>query len=260
MRRQAVLAALAVLLAVCAGWNAVSLAKTEGTVDPDKMLTQQSAYPSWTGKKWTAVGDSHTEINFRAKKNYVTYIQEYTGIKVVNLGKSGMGWKRRGGFYQRIWNIPPDSDVITIYGSFNDLDGGYEIGTKTDTGLKTIGGCINKALDDLYARIPNANVGVITPCPWEQYTPLAGLVPNAGRPEDQSERAIAYCRLICDICEMRGIPCLDLFHCSGLEPWKEEVRKTLYTRDGGAGCHPDENGHLLIAPRFLEFLETLLAD
>ena len=260
MKRKLAMALAAAALFMCFGRISPSAAKTAGDVSRDKILTRTSVYPSWTEKKWTAVGDSHTEINIRARKNYVTYIQEYTGIKAVNLGKSGMGWKRRGGFYKAVLSVPPDSDVITIYGSFNDLDAGYEIGTKDDTGTKTIGGCVNKALDDLFKRIPDANVGVITPCPWEEYTPLEGLVPEKGRPEDRSEKAIAYCRLICDICEAREIPCLDLFHCSGLEPWKEEVRQELYTRDNGHGCHPDEKGHLLITPRILEFLETLLAD
>ena len=260
MKKYLALAAAAVMLFLCLGPAAPAPAETAEDQELQQALKQKIIYPSWKGKKWTAIGDSHTEINFRAKRNYVTYIQKGTGIKTVNLGKSGMGWKRRKGFYTVTYKIPTDTDVVTIYGSFNDLGTKYKLGEKTDTDLKTIAGCINRALDDIRERVPDAKIGVITPCPWEEFTPLTGLVPEKGRPEDRSEEAIAYCRLICDICEMRGIPCLDLFHCSGLRPWEASFRKAVYSHDGGNGCHPDENGHKLITPYFVEFIGSLLTD
>lgn len=78
----------------------------------------------WLGKKWCAVGDSITEVNGSASKKYLEYIAEQTGIEVVNMGKSGTGYKRKQdvneAFYQRIGSVPTDSDVVTIFGSFND--------------------------------------------------------------------------------------------------------------------------------------------
>ena len=248
MKRLACILTIVIFL-FCMGTAAFSMAETD---------EQPGSYPDWTGKKWAAIGDSHTENNFRAAKTYVNYIQEDTGITAVNLGKSGMGWMRKGGFYKLVYLVPADADVVTFYGSFNDLSSKRLLGAVTDTDLNTIAGCVNKALDLVSERVPDAKVGIITPCPWEQFTPITGRTAEKGRPMDESDRAIAYCQLLCEICEARGIPCLDLFHCSGLEPWKAEVRKALYTRDSGNGCHPDENGHKLIAPLFLDFIKQLM--
>ena len=204
----------------------------------------------WSGKKWACVGDSLTEANVRATKNYHDYIAENTGIEVVNLGLSGSGYAKAGlgaPFYQRITAIPTDCDVITIFGSGNDRSAGLEIGNPADTGTTTICGCINTTLDNLFSHMINANVGLVTPTPWE----------TSDLSDDQSSWG-EYCAAIVEIARIRGIPCLDLYHCSGLRPWEESFREAFYSRDNGSGCHPDENGHALIAPRFKAFLETLI--
>lgn len=245
--------------------------------------------PKWKDKKWVIVGDSLTEKNLRATKNYADYISEKTGISVVNMGRSGTGYKRTYdegfSFYQRIANVPSDADVITIFGSFNDSPFFSNLGTITDTGTDTIGGCINTCLDNLFEKIPLANVGIVSPTPW------SGLYPSTGNSDE-------YVQLLKDICERRGIPFYDLYHNSGLRPWDAKYRSLSYKRDGtysastqeeqnsiqvtdallnyvkehgvpsavvgdwvimsGGGTHPDEDGHKLIAPRFEVFLDSLL--
>ena len=204
----------------------------------------------FSGKKWAVVGDSLTEMNFRATKRYYNYVSENTDIEVTIMGVGGTGYKRgyetHDAFYQRISNVPTDSDVITIFGSFND--GIYisdSLGTKTDTGTATLGGCINTTLDNLFTAYPLAVVGIVSPTPWETMYPGVTSAEN-------------YVQLLQDICELRGIPFLDLFHCSGLRPWEESYRELVYTHDGGDGVHPDETGHKLIAPRFETFLNELI--
>lgn len=263
------------------GWN---------TLVP--MLLVVSDYelkPKWKDKKWVIIGDSLTEKNLRATKNYADYISEKTGISVVNMGRSGTGYKRTYdegfSFYQRIANVPSDADVITIFGSFNDSPFFSNLGTITDTGTDTIGGCINTCLDNLFEKIPLANVGIVSPTPW------AGLYPSVSNSDN-------YVKLLKDICERRGIPFYDLYHNSGLRPWDAKYRSLAYKRDGtyaesaaetpnaiqvtaelldyiksngvpnaavgdwvlmsGGGTHPDEDGHKLIAPRFEAFLDSLL--
>ena len=205
----------------------------------------------WTGKMWCCVGDSLTGINVRTDKHYFDYVSEETGISVINMGVSGTGYANDGGsnkaFYQRIANVPLESDVVTIFGSLNDLASGKSLGTINDSGTTTIAGCINTTIDNLFAAYPLVNLGIVTPTPWQYYNPFSA---NAS--------AVAYVQTIVDICEKRGIPCLDLFHCSGLRPWDADFRALAYTKDDGNGTHPDETGHKIIAPRFEAFLETLL--
>lgn len=205
----------------------------------------------WLGRKWCCIGDSLTEVNSSAAKRYHDYIADHTGITVVNLGVGGTGYMNGGSgsnpFRNRVSSIPIDSDVITIFGSFNDLGETRPLGTESDTGTDTIGGCINTTFDDIFTRIPLANVGVITPTPWGSAYPL----------DNESSNQYKYVQLLKDICERRGIPCLDLFHCSQLRPWDSDFKAAAYSNDN-TGVHPDENGHKLIAPRFEGFLDTLL--
>lgn len=248
--------------------------------------------PKWGQKKWVVIGDSLTEHNVRTPLNYHNYVAEKTGISVVNLGISGTGYGRGQGtnnaFYQRINNVPLDTDVITIFGSFNDLGAGLSIGNIDDSGTTTLCGCINKTIDDIQSRIPLVNLGIVTPTPWSSTQPTV-----AGNSTGEN-----YVNAIIAICKYRSIPCLDLYHCSNLRPWDASFRALAYKRDGsysastsetpnaiqvtaglldyvktngvpnavvgdwvlmsGGGVHPDEDGHKMIASRFESFLDSLL--
>lgn len=212
-------------------------------------LSSSATKYKWAGKKWAAMGDSLTAENTRATKRYHDYISEDTGITVVNLGVSGTGYKKpyNSGlpFWQRVNTIPADSDVITIFGSGNDLS--QTLGTVTDTGTDTICGCINTTIDDIRSTYIGANLGIITPTPWIQYPTT-----DAGNKMD------LYADALVEICKRKGVPCLDLYHGSNMLPWEQAFREAYYTRDEGNGVHPDENGHKLFAPKIRAFLETLL--
>jgi lysophospholipase L1-like esterase len=202
----------------------------------------------WAGKKWVCIGDSLTATNQRTTMHYHDYVAEATGISVVNMGSSGTGYAKGGTntFYGRIANVPTDADIVTIFGSGNDLSAGLDLGEVSDTGTETLCGCINTTIDNLITRMPTIQLGIVTPTPW------VGQQPGAGKPME------AYADAIVEICKARSIPVLDLYHCSNLRPWTEEGRSACYTKDDGNGVHPDETGHKLIAPRFKAFLEGLL--
>ena len=214
---------------------------------------------NWNSKKWAVVGDSITEYNAMANKHYFDYVSAVTGIETVNMGSSGTGYKRteneNKAFYQRILNVPIDADVVTIFGSGNDLNYaamGFNsfaeaLGTVTDSTTATICGCINKTIDNLYTVLPTVQLGIVTPCPWESMNPA-----NVGNDMD------LYSQAIIEICKRRGIPCLDLYHCSGLRPWDATYRTLCYSNDGGYGVHPNDKGHEIMAPHFKAFLDTLV--
>jgi hypothetical protein len=253
----------------------------------------------WRGIKWCAVGDSITEKNSRATKNYIDYIAEKTGIDGINMGHSGTGYKRRfedeKAFYQRIGNLPnnsnvSDCDVVTIFGSFNDAyyffkrnddgvvirEGGKPvldmdlIGTAYDTGTDTLGGCINTTIDYIREKMPKAKLGIITSVPMRSHNKI-----------DKTTGDAEYNSLLKEICKIRNIPFYDLYTESLLRPWEKSFRDQYYTRDtikvkdneGNdtlrlendgtiyyAGEHPDENGHKIIADQIEGFLEELISE
>ena len=221
-----------------------------------EVATQYTTQGKWAGKKWTCVGDSLTESNLRTTMNYHDYVSEATGITVVNMGRSGTGymhtWDEGYAFYQRVLNVPTDSDVVTIFGSGNDLNHISDLGSPTDSGSAdnptTICGCINKTLDNLIGLMPTVSLGIVAPTPWKNEKPTL----NNTNPMAQ------YVEALRQICYIRSIPFLDLYHCSNLRPWTAEGRAACYSKDDGNGTHPDEEGHKLIAPRFEAFVESLL--
>ena len=215
----------------------------------EKYKLKDSHKNKWIDKKWVAVGDSLTAVNTRTTKHYYDYIEESTGIKVVNMGVSGTGYARGDSynFYNRIENVPTDADVVTIFGSGNDIGSGLPIGNPTDNGTDSLCGYINGTIDKLIAIMPTVNLGIVSPTPWVGYAPSIS-----------NNTMLLYSNALKEICEIRSIPFLDLYHCSNLRPWTEEGRNACYSKDDGDGVHPDENGHKLIAPRFKAFLETLI--
>ena len=213
-------------------------------------VTGYTSKKQWSGLKWVCVGDSLTEENERTTMHYHDYISEKTGISIVNMGVGGTGYKRReetnDAFYQRIKNVPLDADVITIFGGGNDLSLYDVAGKPTDNGTDTLCGCINKTIDELYALLPTTQFGIISPTPWIN-----------NEPSDNGSMS-KYSVLLKEICALRGVPFLDLFHCSGLRPNDEDFRKVAYSKDEGNGVHPDETGHRIIAPKIKRFIESLV--
>ena len=223
---------------------------SQHTLGNVKTQTGLAVAKKWVGKKWVCVGDSLTAINDRTTKHYFDYVADATGITTVNMGDSGSGYAREQdvgtAFYQRIGDCPTDADVVTIFGSFNDLGAGLPIGAVDDTGTDTLAGCINTTITNLQTVIPLVNLGIVAPTPWDTTQPST------------SGNAYNYVEMLKSICERRSIPFLDLWRCSNLRPWDADFRTIAYSKDGGSGTHPDENGHKLIAPRFEGFLKMLL--
>ena len=201
----------------------------------------------WAGRKWVCIGDSLTEYNAAAGMKYYDFVQCYTGIEPINLGKGGTGYMNPGStetFYNRINEIPESFDIITIFGSGNDLS--YPLGNPTDSGTETICGCINKTIDDIYASYPLAKLGIITPCPWASY------------PTSTNNAMARYANALVQICNLRGIPCLDLYRTSGFRPWEDAFRTRAYTVNNSDGVHPNNTGNEILASHFLAFIDQLL--
>lgn len=210
-----------------------------------------SAIPSkrWTGKKWTIIGDSLSASYTVTGMHYHELIAGATGISRNNLSVSGTGYAKGGSnFRAQALSVPVDTDVVTIFGSGNDASAGLDLGSASDTGTETVAGCINATIDNLISVKPIMQVGIITPTPWHNNMPY------------DNNWMEQYSNLIVEICKRRSIPCLDLFHCTGLDTNNAGVISGAYSRDGGSATHLDEVGQNFITPRILHFMESLLVD
>ena len=212
---------------------------------------------SYKGVKWACVGDSMTEVNSTANKRYYEYIADELGFTTYNYGVGGSGYAARLGenkaFYQRIPDIAEDFDVITIFGSVNDIPliSGMGLGTYTDNTNATIAGCINLALDAIYDLKPFTKIGIIAPPPTAGNNPDGNLLGVA----EQN-----YCDMLAQICKNRGIPYLDLYNCSGLKPWDADFREEFYKENGvqDSGVHPNSKGQEMISTKIREFIKAVI--
>ena len=242
-------------------------------------------------KKWVAMGDSLTDPNTLSgeaiTKNYTDIVSEQLDLILTNLGKGGTGYWRGShkttgsaahrAFYQITDDIPVDADIVTLFGSFNDMgsddyDGsgtevrGYYILTREKLAEApypdsvkemidyTVDECMYMTFDNIFTRVPNAIVGVILPTPWEDML----------YDEDDTVIYEEYIQLLTHVAHSRGLPVLDLFHECNLRPWddtfvtkyyKTPVPPALYDRD-----HPNYYGHSRIAGKIADFIKAILSD
>ncbi|HHL2038247.1 TPA: SGNH/GDSL hydrolase family protein [Clostridium perfringens] len=210
----------------------------------------------YENRKWAALGDSLTEKNITAKENYTDFVSKDLGITCINYGIGGTGYRRRydinKAFYQRVSEIQQDVDVITVFGSGNDMALIATLGDVTDNTTDTICGCINKTIDNLIEKFPTTPIGIIAPTPWRGNTP-----------ENQSCSMARYVDKLEEICKLRGIPYLDLYHHSNLHPNNDKCMELTYYNDGvldgnGDGVHPNDLGHKIISSKIREFIKTLI--
>lgn len=220
-------------------------------------VDNSNPHPSWEGLKWVVLGDSLTEVNNKATKRYYDYIADVTEIDPYNMGVSGTGYlmsnsEANDNFYNRVDDIPNDADLITIFGSGNDtslmLNSTAPLGNVTDTTTDTICGAINLTITKVQTTHPLVPFGIIAPTPWSRYNPFT----------NQTNEMAQYCEKLKEICSLRGVPYLDLYRCSNLRPWDNTFQSLAYSHDNGNGVHPDENGHRIIAPRIMNFIESLI--
>ena len=135
-------------------------------------------------------------------------------------------------------------DIVTIFGSVNDMQYVADhLGTATDTGTSTLGGCFNSVISNFYAS-GNYHIGVISPIPNDS---------TAGNPSNTSGSFAQYVNLMQEVCQLRGVPFLDLWHCSNMQPW-DDTFAAAYMQDD---THPNANGHAIFAPRIMAFIESL---
>ena len=218
-----------------------------------------SEYKHTNSLKWVAVGDSITaNSTLSPLPNYVRYVADELEIEAVNKGVSGTGYFADNSgssttFIGRVSEIPTDANIVTVFGSFNDVYvGNYALGTITDTSsANTFYGKLKKMIEDVSTRMPNATLAFITPTPWGSVNPVTGG-------DTYNNKGKQYVQAIKDVAEMYSIPCLDLFHNSNMRMYDADFVAN-YGRYGTDSTHPSSDAHRkFIAPKVAEFLKSLI--
>lgn len=217
------------------------------------------------GVRWCAMGDSLTAKSTLGNLyNYTDYIIHNEGTEATNKGVGGTGFWNGGNFthgtdtfYNRANTLTDTYDVITVFGSFNDLYADSQqgimpvFGEAGDTGTDTLAGCMYNTIVNIREKCPNASIGIIAPTPWSTRNNVSGEY------EHSVGWAERYVVLLQDVCKKYCVPFLDLYHYSGLYPWDADCL-TMYYHNAD-GTHPNSVGHRrFIYPKVAEFIKSLI--
>lgn len=221
-----------------------------GVADPvnandaaNKRYVDEKNSKNWSGLKWYVIGDSLTDPagGVHTSKFYYEYIQEKTGIQVIVDGLGGTGYhagvstNRR--FADRVANIPADVDIVTIFGSGNDVKNAtfdeYKAGMAAAMGY-------------FFDNRPGLPVIIVPPSPWATY----------GK---RSEEWKTYCDTIELVALNYSLRYLgEMWTAPPFDPNSPADRAAFFTKCPD-GVHPDENGHRLLASYFYEAMRKVLA-
>ncbi len=269
-----VFAAMALALSCgCAQKPAAEPEETEPPVTETALPVQETEEPSpeptpldLSTVTWIVIGDSITEKNLAAEISYYDFVQKDFQCEVVNYGRSSTGYMVPASyetFYDRIEQIDfTDADVVTIFGSFNDLGRGYEFGTAEDEGTETLGGCMNRTIENIREKAPDIKIGIATPTPWnlgQGYSSVTDSVMYWGVSKEECDQ---YVSLLTSVAERQGVPVLDLYHAGLFDPNSDADRAAYFNENGrqDPGIHPSSIGHSLMAPLWKDFLLGLLGQ
>lgn len=203
-------------------------------------------------KKWLFIGDSITEHNFRATKNYDQYLQDMLGIIPLNYGKSGTGvtypFQGNPSWLDALSTLPTDVDVISVMGGLNDRH--TPLGQWGDRGTDTVYGGVWNYFNNLITKYPNKPIIYITSTPREY---------SYGADGEFTGWIDAFIKTAHNF----SIPVLDLYRNSGLRPWNATNNAEYFscsTSPTGDGVHPNEKGQKLMAKKIYHFALQYLTE
>ncbi len=214
------------------------------------------------GKKLNVLGDSITEGHGTTdeSKRFTTLLERDLKLACCrNYGIGGTRFARQRkpsaeprwdlDFCARAEEMDPDADVVLVFGGTNDFGhGDAPFGAFEDRTEDTFCGACHVLINKLIERFPRSVIVFLTPlhrfnegdpCGDGKSAPIAPL----------SE----YVGMIRKTCEWYGLPVLDLYAMSGLQPRVPAIRER-YVPDG---LHPNDAGHVILADRIEGFLKSL---
>lgn len=213
-------------------------------------------------KKIAFLGDSITEGAGVSKIEDVFWnrVAERTGALAYGYGVGGTRiapqhnpdtYANFGQFFgSRVTGMIPDADVVVVFGGTNDFGhGDAPFGDVSSRDETTFCGALHKLIRDLIERYPQAQLVLLTPTHRLGENEL-GYNEYGVRREHRLED---YVNAIQTIAGYYGIPVLDLYRTSGMQP-EVPILKERYMPDG---LHPNDAGHEKIADKLIGFLAIL---
>lgn len=213
------------------------------------------------GKKVLFLGDSITEgVGATTYENsYVPVFAQISGADVKNYGISGTRIARQTvksdneqcdrDFIQRVDEMEKDADVVVVFGGTNDFGhGDAKIGDFNSRSEYTFYGAMHCLCEKLLNKYPDSDIVFMTP--------LHRTSENDKTNELGLTREVSlsgYASIIKEVAGYYGLPVLDLFNMSGMQPSVEIIKKE-YMPDG---LHPSDKGANKIAQRLCGFLSAL---
>lgn len=234
-------------LVVPLGYNRLTLANVDKDAECYYMAGVRGASPL-AGIKALVIGDSISEYNTSAERNYLKVLSENAGLEVVNVANSGAGFlneKDNNTHYlgQLITTSETSPNVVIVMGSGNDLKHVINnLGDLGTTNTNTLFGQMKMVYEMATATrfTGNPKVCFIAPVAWQNYTP-----------EKENNVMEQYVEAMRKFCRANAIPFLDLYHESGLNPANAVMKRKYFDSQG---VHPNDAGHKFIASAVYKFL------
>lgn len=214
------------------------------------------------GKKAVFLGDSITAGVGTSEERFVYWRQfaALTGAVAKGYGVSGTRIAPRHNkkpdthpeyFTSRIADMDKDADIVAVFGGTNDFGhGDAPLGCIGDSTEETFYGALHVLCQELIERYPAAQLLFMTPTHRLTEDNESG-VNDIG--EKRRRTLLDYVQAIREVAECYGIPVLDLYKVSGIQPAVPVLRET-YMPDG---LHPSDAGNRRIAEKLAGFLGTL---
>lgn len=218
----------------------------------------------YKGKTWTALGDDLTMSSPNSliytpnRRNYIYWVNQKLEFSTLNnLGLEGSTLSTcestPNSFTQRMKSIPKNSNLITVFGGYNDLwFNNTKLGTIDDTNTDTIYGALNTLATYLLMNHPKSIIAFFTMLHWTWEKD--GSSDNAPYVKNQNGVTTELInQAIRNVCAKYSIPVIDLEKNSGIFPGTfDQTTNTAtkfphfsyYTYDG---LHLNERGHQKIS-------------
>lgn len=213
------------------------------------------------GKTLLFLGDSITAGSGVSGKEetYWYRLGQKTGASCIGYGVGGTriaeqqqpdGVEALGNFCTRAQQMQKTADAIIVFGGTNDYGhGDAPLGTPQDRTPKTFYGALHTLILYLLNAYPTAQIVFLTPL--HRIGETDRLYNERGM--RLSGNLQTYVDIILAVCGEYGLPVLDLFRTSGLQP-NVPIIKENFVPDG---LHPNAAGHRRLAERLESFLKAL---